>query len=74
MSGYTSIKYPRTMMMMTPATYYRCRRYLGVIFFLNIFLAAPGLRCGTQDLQSPLQLVGSLVVVRGIFLVAACRV
>ena len=63
------------MMSRDPSNYYcQCRRYLGVIFFLNIFLAVPGLSCGTQDLQSSLQLVGPLVVACGIFLVAACRV
>jgi len=49
----------------------RFQRYLGFIclFFVNfifIYLAAPGLSCSTQDLQSLLQKAGSLV--------AACRI
>ena len=30
--------------------------------FLSIYLTAPGLRCGTEDLPSSLQQVGSLAV------------
>ena len=31
-------------------------------FFLNVYLAVPGLSCGTWDLRSSLEHAGSLVV------------
>ena len=49
------------------------KKFIHYFFLISIYLAAPDLSCGSQDLQSPLQLMGSLVVAWELQ-VAACGI